>query len=84
MNEGAVLAHHRADATTLGFRWSAFQNGFTTAAVIAAKVIWKLMKTYSLMTSSLKVAAVLSASVPVRKALPQLKKALPSGPKAVE
>ena len=54
------------------------------AAVMAAKVIWKLMKTYSLMTSSLKVAAVLSAVVPVRKALPQLKKALPSGPNAVE
>lgn len=54
------------------------------AAVMAAKVIWKLMKTYSLMTSSENVAAVLSVSVPVRNRLPQLKKLLPSGPKAVE
>ncbi|QYU69137.1 hypothetical protein J4558_03040 [Leptolyngbya sp. 15MV] len=38
-----------------------------SAAVIAANVIWKLMKTYLLITSSVKVAAVLLASVPVRK-----------------
>ena len=56
----------------------------TSAAVIAAKVIWKLTKTYSLMTSSLNVAAVLSVVTWLRNRLPQLKKAFPSGPKAVE
>lgn len=55
-----------------------------SAAVMAAKVIWKLMKTYSLITSSVNVAAVLEASIPARNGTPQLKKALPSGPKAVE
>ena len=34
---------------------------------MAANVIWKLMKTYLLMTSSVNVAAVLLASVPERK-----------------
>ncbi len=56
----------------------------TSAAVIAAKVIWKQTNTYSLMTSSEKVAAVLSGVTVERKAVPQLKKALPSGPNAVE
>ena len=55
----------------------------TSATVIAAKVIWKLMKTYSgISTPSVKVAAWLEAVTPDRKNLPQEMKALPSGPKA--
>ena len=54
----------------------------TSARVMAAKVIWKEMNTYSEITSSEKVAAVLELSTPARKNLPQLMKALPSGPKA--
>ena len=42
-----------------------------SAAVIAAKVIWKLTNTYSGMaTPSLKVAAVVSGVTPARNALP--------------
>ena len=69
--------------TALNFMRSAVAPRIS-AAVMAAKVIWKLMKTNSLMTSSVKVAAVLAASVCDRNRLPQLKKAFPSGPKAVE
>ena len=54
-----------------------------SAAVIAANVIWNEMNTYSLMTSSVKVAAVLSGVTPDRKYLPQPTTALPSGPNAV-
>ncbi len=55
----------------------------TSEMVIAAKVIWKQIKTYSEITASLNVAAVLSGVTPARKYLPQAMNLLPSGPKAV-
>ena len=57
----------------------------TSDTVMAAKVIWKAMKTNSgISNPSEKVAAVESAVVLARNRLPQLTNALPSGPKAVE
>jgi len=58
----------------------------TSAAVMAAKVIWKAMKMYSgISTPSLKVAAPESAVTPFRKTLPKsAMKALPVSPNAIE
>ena len=45
----------------------------TSATVIAAKVIWKLMKTYSgISTPAVKVAAWLAGVTPARNALSRL------------
>lgn len=78
-----MVSHTAANAITAENFMRSTTEPRTSAIVIAANVIWKQMNTYSgISTPAVKVAAWLAGVTPARNHLPQLMKALPSGPNA--